>query len=197
MPKRYSDEEKAYIVRRLKEEAAKCLDQYVIRRTTVDELVGRVKIPKGTFYLFFPSKELLFFQVILELHHKLETQLLDTVSGLDRERLTPEALADVFFQFFKTAEKMPILKMIHSDEVELLARRLPRDVLEEHLNQDHSIVERLFSALAVDSDKDTAVYSAAFRELFFATLHKEELEDKHYDEALKLLLRGLAIQLLQ
>ena len=81
--------------------------------------------------------------------------------------------------------------------MELLARRLPRDVLEEHLNQDHSIVERLFSALAVDSDKDTAVYSAAFRELFFATLHKEELEDKHYDEALKLLLRGLAIQLLQ
>ena len=35
MPKRYSDEEKAYIVRRLKEEAAKCLDQYGIRRTTV------------------------------------------------------------------------------------------------------------------------------------------------------------------
>ena len=52
MPKSYSDQEREYIVKRLKEEAAKCLSQYGVRRTTVDELVQRVGIPKGTFYLF-------------------------------------------------------------------------------------------------------------------------------------------------
>ncbi|WP_286081321.1 TetR/AcrR family transcriptional regulator [Parablautia intestinalis] len=32
--------------------------------TTVDEIVKRVNIPKGTFYLFYKSKELLLFEVI-------------------------------------------------------------------------------------------------------------------------------------
>ena len=62
MPKRYSDEEKAYIVRRLKEEAAKCLDQYGIRRTTVDELVGRVKILKEPFISSSHPKNSYFFR---------------------------------------------------------------------------------------------------------------------------------------
>ena len=61
MPKRFSEEERAYIVSRLKEEAAKCMAQYGIRKTTVDEIVRRVKIPKGTFYLFYQSKEMLLF----------------------------------------------------------------------------------------------------------------------------------------
>ena len=44
MPKSYSDQERAYITKRLKEEAAACMGQFGIRRTTVDELVKRVKI---------------------------------------------------------------------------------------------------------------------------------------------------------
>ena len=52
MPKSYSDQEREYIKKRLKDEATKCLIQYGVRRTTVDEIVKRVNIPKGTFYLF-------------------------------------------------------------------------------------------------------------------------------------------------
>ena len=50
MPKSYSEQEREYIRERLKEEAAQCLAKYGVRRTTVDEIVRRVKIPKGTFY---------------------------------------------------------------------------------------------------------------------------------------------------
>lgn len=64
LPKCYSDQEREYIKKRLKEEAAACMGQFGIRRTTVDELVKRVNIPKGTFYLFYKSKELLLFDVI-------------------------------------------------------------------------------------------------------------------------------------
>ena len=62
MPKSYSEQEREYIRKRLKEEAADCLARYGVRRTTVDELVKRVNIPKGTFYLFYKSKELLLFE---------------------------------------------------------------------------------------------------------------------------------------
>ena len=57
VPKSYSEQERTYIKKRLKEEAAKCLAKYGVRRTTVDEIVRRVHIPKGTFYLFYKSKE--------------------------------------------------------------------------------------------------------------------------------------------
>ena len=66
MPKCYSDQEREYIKKRLKEEAVACMGQFGIRRTTVDELVKRVNIPKGTFYLFYPSKEMLLFDVSQE-----------------------------------------------------------------------------------------------------------------------------------
>ena len=75
LPKAYSDQEKEYIRKRLKEEAAKCLAQYGIKRTTVDEIVQGVKIPKATFYLFYQSKEMLLFEVILEQHDLIEEKL--------------------------------------------------------------------------------------------------------------------------
>ena len=57
MPKTFTDSEREYIKERLIEEAKKSLSQHGIRKTTVDELVKRVNIPKGTFYLFYESKE--------------------------------------------------------------------------------------------------------------------------------------------
>lgn len=76
MPKTYTEEQKADIIRRLKKEANDCLMKYGVRKTTVDELVQRVHIPKGTFYLFYKSKELLIFDVILELHQQIEDSML-------------------------------------------------------------------------------------------------------------------------
>ncbi|MFH1513530.1 MAG: helix-turn-helix domain-containing protein, partial [Bacillota bacterium] len=59
MPKSFSDAERAYIKERLLREAEACLAAYGVRKTTVDELVRRAGIPKGTFYLFYASKEAL------------------------------------------------------------------------------------------------------------------------------------------
>ena len=56
MPKTYSEQEREYIDKRLREEAMNCMAAYGIRKTTVDELVRRVRIPKGTFYLFMSPK---------------------------------------------------------------------------------------------------------------------------------------------
>lgn len=196
MPKCYSEQERAHIIKRLKEEAAKCLNQYGIRRTTVDELVKRAKIPKGTFYLFYSSKEALLFEVILEFHEQIEQHMMKSLSSLNAETLTSHQLTDAIFQVFKAAEEMPILKMIQSDEIKILARKLPPETLEAHLNHDHSVLEQIFAKLPVSSDIETSVYSAAFRNIYFATLHKNELGEQHYDEALWLLINGIVLQML-
>jgi len=84
MPKTFTDSEREYIKKRLMEEAENCLKLYGLRKTTVDELVKRVKIPKGTFYLFFESKEILFYEVLCSFHDKLQTELMDELKTLDQ-----------------------------------------------------------------------------------------------------------------
>jgi AcrR family transcriptional regulator len=196
MPKCYSDREKDYIKKRLKEEAAKCLSQYGIKKTTVDEIVKRVKIPKGSFYLFYQSKELLLFEVILEQHDFIEKKLMEEISSIGAENFTAESLTEVIMNFYRMAEEMPILKLLSSDEVELLARKLPQEILEEHLSYDHSNVDKLFEAFPQKKKIDTKVISAAFRAIYFSTLHKEEIGEESFDDALRLMVSGIVNQLI-
>ncbi|MCR5343312.1 MAG: TetR/AcrR family transcriptional regulator [Butyrivibrio sp.] len=196
MPKSYSDQEREYIVKRLKEEAVKCLSQYGVRRTTVDELVKRVGIPKGTFYLFYKSKELLLFEVIQEQHDAINNDLAAALSVISRKAITADTLTDLIFDFFKKTEEMPILKLLDTDEVELLVRKLPKKVVEAHLQDDTDTIGQMLSMFPVKKDVDVKAISAAFHAIYFATLHKADIGEDSYDEALKILIRGVVNQLM-
>ncbi len=196
MPKSYSDQEREYIRKRLKEEAAQCLARYGVRRTTVDEIVKRVNIPKGTFYLFYKSKELLLFEVIQEQQEDVNRRLYQTISGIAPAEFTADRLTDVIFQFYKMTEEMLILKMLDVGEVELLARKLPREIVEEHFQDDTDTIERMLALLPVRKEADVKVISAAFHAIYFATLHKAEIGEEQYDEALRTLIYGMVIQLI-
>lgn len=194
MPRSYSEQEKEYIRKRLKEEAAKCLAKYGVRRTTVDEIVKRVNIPKGTFYLFYKSKELLLFDVIQEQQENVNRELYQSISGIADTEFSAEKLTDVIFGFYKMTEKMLILKMLDVNEVELLARKLPREIVEEHFQDDTDTIEKIFALLPVKKEVDIKVVSAAFHAIYFATLHKAEIGEEEYDEALRILIYGIVTQ---
>jgi len=196
VPKSYSEQEKEYIKKRLKEEAAKCLAQYGVRHTTVDEIVQRVNIPKGTFYLFYKSKELLLFEVILEEHEIIEQKMYRAVNEMKQDGDIAEQLTRIVYDFFILASKSPILKMINTREVEILARKLPPEVLKEHLEHDSSAVEKVFSVLPVKEGADEYTFSAAFRAIYFVTLHEEEIGEKYFENVLYLLIKGLVNQIL-
>lgn len=194
MPKSYSEQERDYIRKRLKEEAAKCLALYGVRRTTVDEIVKRVNIPKGTFYLFYKSKELLLFEVIQEQQENINRELYQAISNISDRLFSAEKLTDVIFEFYKMTEKMQVLKRLDAGEVELLARKLPREIVEEHFQDDTDTIEKMFSLLPVKKDVDIKVISAAFHAIYFATLHKAEIGGEQYDEALRVLIYGIVMQ---
>lgn len=196
MPKRYSEEERAYIRKRLKEEALSCMGQFGIRRTTVDEIVKRVNIPKGTFYLFYKSKELLLFDVIQEQHELINQKLYQEISRFSHEPFSVEKLTDVIFEFYKMTEEMPMFQLMDSQEIELLVRKLPREVVEAHLQDDTDSIQKLFSFLPVKKEVDIKVVSAAFHAIYYATLHKDEIGEDGYDEALRMLIQGLITQVL-
>lgn len=196
MPKCYSEQEKEYIRQRLKEEAAKSLAQYGVRRTTVDDLVKRVKIPKGTFYLFYQSKELLLFEVLNELHEAVETQLFQEMKKLGEQEVTAEGLTDVLLKFYLTSMESPLLRMMNSDEVELLARKLPPEVLAAHAKEDGGMIEKLIKLLHIEKEVDVEVVSAAFRAIYLLTVQRESIGESIFEDMLRFLIHGVVIQLI-
>lgn len=196
MPKSYSEQEREYIKKRLKEEAAKCLVQYGVRRTTVDEIVKRVNIPKGTFYLFYKSKELLLFDAIEEQHDFVTQELYQAISEIAVQELSAEKLTDEIFKFYKMTEKMPILKQLDLGEMELLTRKLPQEIVEEHLQDDSDMIGKMFSLLPIKKAINIQVMSAVFHAIYYATLHKVEIGEENYDAALRALIYGIVIQVI-
>lgn len=195
MPKTYSDVERAYIKKRLKGEAAYLLSNFGIRRTTVDELVKRVKIPKGTFYLFYDSKELLLFEVLMEQHEIIEQQMLGEIKALDGH-ITGDNLTEIIYKFFKATDEMGMLRLITTGEIELLYRKLPQKVVQNHFIHDSTMIKTIFELLSPSANINVDHFGAAFRNLFISMVYKREIGEEYFDEALKLTIKGLVLQML-
>lgn len=194
MPKTFSNDEREYIRKRLLEEAKACLSLYGVKKTTVDELVKRVKIPKGTFYLFYESKELLFFDLFCAMHDEYQEKLVAEISVL-RNGVDSEQLTDIIFGLYKSLDGSFMLKLITSGEMELLFRKLPPAISKQHAEKDDFRVEELVSLVPNMKADHIRIYSAALRGIFVSLLHKQEVGDDVFDEALRVMIRGVVTQM--
>ena len=80
----------------LLDEALRCAVTVGIRKTSVEQLTEAAGIAKGSFYKFFPSKELLFFAVLENIH--TETYAVAEKALQDNAELPPiERAAKVIF----------------------------------------------------------------------------------------------------
>ena len=91
---------------------------------------------------------------------------------------------------------MPILKLLDTDEVELLVRKLPKDVVAAHLQDDTDTIEKMLSMFPMKKKVDVKTISAAFHAIYFATLHKDDIGEDHYDDALRFLIYGIVKQIM-
>lgn len=197
MPKSFTESERAYMKNRLMKEAQICLTQFGMRKTTVDELVKRVNIPKGTFYLLYSSKELLFFDVFCQLHDELQSQLLSQIHALEGN-VTPDAITDLIFGLYKQVDSPFLYSFIASGDLELLIRKLPPEVAMAHAEEDNFSMEQLLSLLpGVHTEGNIQVFSAVLRAIFMTMLHKKEIGEDVFDDAIKVMLRGVVLQLFE
>lgn len=196
MPKTYSDQEKAYIRERLLTEAQKSLAQFGIRKTTVDELVKRVNIPKGTFYLFYESKERLLFDVILRFNDAVQAELLAEISALASVPDT-DTLTDIVFRLYKQLDDSFLPRLMQGGELEFFLRTLPPELSQLHAEHDDSKVRELLKLLPGMHEERAEVFSAALRCVFLTMLYKGEIGEAIFDETLRVLIRGVVLQLLE
>lgn len=194
MPKTFTQNEREYIKKRLMEEAENCLKLYGIRKTTVDELVRRVNIPKGTFYLFYESKEYLFYEVLCSFHDKLQADLLHQLEVL-QEPVSVDQVTELMLGLYKKIDASFLYKFITSGDLELLMRKLPPEVAREHAEKDDISIEQLISMVPGINSNNIKAFSAAMRAIFLSMLHKHEIGENVFPDALKLMIRGVVMQM--
>lgn len=196
MPKTFSEHEKTYIKERLMSEAKKCLTQYGIRKTTVDELVKRVNIPKGTFYLFYESKERLLFDVILRFNDEIQSELLAEISALTDVPDT-DTLTNIIFRLYRRLDDSFFPRLMQDGEMEFFMRTLPPELAKLHAAHDDNRVRELLAMLPGMRQERAEVFSAALRSVFITLLYKGEIGEAIFDEALRVLIRGVVLQVLE
>ncbi len=196
MPKTFTDKEREYIKKRLMEEAQDCLRLYGIRKTTVDELVKRANIPKGTFYLFYDSKELLFYDVLCSVHDELHADLRRRLEALD-EPAAADQVTELVLGLYKKVEASFLYKFITGGDLELLMRRLPPEVARAHAEKDDFSMEQLIAMAPGIKGDSIKKYSAAMRAIFLSMLHKHEIGEEVFEDALRLMIRGFVMQMFE
>lgn len=193
MPKIYSQSERDDIKTRLKQAARESLMTKGVRKTTVDQLVAEVHIPKGTFYLFYKSKEILLFEVLLEFHEVIEQDMKIALSQLDFQHITTKQLTEFILAFFLKAKENPLFRVLTSGELDLLATKLPSDIVNEHFQHDHDMLEQILKFIPHQDNVDIQALSGAFRDLFMF-MFSDCCQDK---ESLRMLIHGLVMQFLK
>lgn len=195
MPRAYTLAERDIIISELKQAALDCMAIYGIRKTTVDELVRRAKIPKGTFYLFYSSKESLLFDAFQDLHDSIQEQLIEMLTSLDGQ-MTVDHVTEAIFVCFCRVEKENLAQILGHGDFDLLLRKIPNEETEAHFIKDRAAMERL-SLLMSAGRRSLAVFDGAFRTVFLTLLHRREIGEDYFYDCVKILIRGIVIQMLE
>lgn len=189
----FTTEEKEVIRKKLHEVAKECLQRYGVKKTTVDQMAAMVDISKGSFYNFYPSKEMLFFAVLEEYQIDVMNRLTEQLgmeTKIDTNRLV-QLLYD-FYQDFRYSFMYTIFK---NHEMELLIRRLPKEVITNHHMIDDRMVKEIVSRINIRENVSLEIVSALFRTIAMTILHIEEIGEEEFDITLKLVIQGVVEQI--
>jgi AcrR family transcriptional regulator len=195
MVKAFTEKEKEFIGAKLKEAAKECLGRYGVKKTTVDQLVEMAGISKGAFYNFYPSKEVLFFSVLEDYQDEVIQDLTNSIAG--RASVTAGDFAELVYKLYQDVNCSFVMNLVRNGEIELLLRKLPEELILRHHSFDDLLAQKLFAGLKLKDTVDREVVTASLRAVFMCMLHVKEIGEKDFDRALKLLIRGLAQQIME
>ena len=189
----FTSEEKEVIRKKLHKVAKECLQRYGVKKTTVDQMAAMTDISKGSFYNFYSSKEMLFFTVLKEYQIDVMNRLTEQLgmeTKIDTNRLV-QLLYD-FYQDFRYSFMYTIFK---NHEMELLIRKLPKEVITNHHLIDDRMVKKIVSRIDIRENVSVEIVSALFRTIAMTILHIEEIGEEQFDTTLRLVIQGVVEQI--
>ena len=191
----FTNEEKEVIRKKLHKAAKDCLQRYGVRKTTVDQMVAMSDISKGSFYSFYSSKEMLFFRVLeeyqIDIMNRLEEQL------EQENQINANQFVQLLYDFYQDFRYSFVFTIFKNHEMELLIRKLSKEVITTHHLLDDRMAEKIVSRINIRETVSVEIVSALFRTIAMSILHIEEIGEKQFDTILKLLIQGIVGQIIE
>lgn len=191
----FSDNEKELIRKKLNEVAQECLWKYGVRKTTVDQIVQMAGISKGSFYNFYAGKEILFFMVLEE----YQKSIIDELANKFRkeENVGIDKFTELIYELYQNVRQSFIMNIIQNQEFEYLMRKLPKELIINHHSLDDILTKKIFSYIKIKENINIEVVTASLRAIFMSMIYIEEIGEKDFDEVLRLLIKGIAQQIVE
>ncbi len=177
MARSFTEQEKQNIQLKLLAECEKSWSKFGYKKTSIDELCGKVGISKGAFYAFFESKEALFCDTM----RLVQDRLYGYANQVMESEPNQYGLAKVMKAIYREYDKNTFMFDIHSIDFIGFTNKLN----EQQLNQisEYSeksarlFFEKPYLKFAVEKDKGIAAISAAL----FIISAKEQLPYNHIE----------------
>ena len=197
MPRAFNERERNLIKERIRKAAASLMIRNGVRHTTIDAIVKSAMIPKGTFYLFYATKEELLFEVLENEHEKVEKSIFEQISKVNPSTINPDSATELIYSFYKMVDEHPLLATISREDVTLISQRLPEERISKHLEEDRNMSAKLMRFLPLKDGITVETVSSSLHAIYFTMLHLKETADDKSEELLKLIIRGIMIQILR
>lgn len=147
MPRGFSEKEMKRIRQALLNIGMERLKTTGVHKTTVEDLTSAVGISKGAFYKFFPSKEVLFFNVIEIYEQRLEEKffkLFPEPAGEDIDINLISVIKTVVF----SQEMQDYIMIMKRDDIEYLLYVIDPEIAEAHMGKDIAVMRAAIARLS-------------------------------------------------
>jgi len=146
MAKHFNEDERQKITSTLFEVGHEEFSKRGLRAARIEDICRAAGISKGSFYNFFPAKEMLFLAIIEQreiIHRQKLTDLADTFDGAEAD------LIDQLFDITLTAiQTDPFIAMMQQPgELEYLGRKVGPEQMESHQSGDFAFFAELTMSL--------------------------------------------------
>ncbi|MGX8793758.1 TetR/AcrR family transcriptional regulator [Oceanobacillus sp. M60] len=182
MAGKFNEQEKEYIRSKLLEHGRQLFGDLGLKKTSISDLTRQVNIAQGSFYLFYESKEELYFEILEQEEEYIREELLHKI--LLKEKVTRETFRHFLQQALQFLDESPIIKQLFDKStMEQLLRKLPYKKLESNHQGDIDFlvpyIEK-WQADGVMKQLEPDIIVSMIRSLVILSLQKEMIGERNY-----------------
>ena len=194
MPK-FSEQERLVIAQKLMTAAEKLFSEYGLKKVTVEEIAKAAAIAKGSFYAFYPSKEELYFAILVNCQKDM-WQKMDSYLTQNSTLKPRDLVKKTMVYMLELMQRYPLIQKTDSETMAVLFRKLPADVVEKHSGEDAEALN-LFINYGVRFTQPIEVFAKAFQALYGVVVLLDEENEELRWQVLSVMMNGLVNELVE
>lgn len=187
-PKSMTQKEKEHVKNRFYEKGKELLLSLGVKKTNVEDITRAAGMSKGSFYLYFTSKEEFFFDIFDGFHKKFKEEAFKAIGGKKGDDLR-NSLKGLLMDAFMNEENAAFY--LRSADLEYLLYKLPPEQIASHLAEDNDMIIELIKHGGITMEEnDAMVLSNLMKTIFLTRCSGEMLNEKVMERTIEVLVEA-------